>query len=84
MVIARLTIWADFPKISIDTRIYGGFAEHLGRHIYTELIEPAHPLADAQGFRTDVIELFRGLYMPIVRYPGGNFVSGDLNLTQEV
>ena len=76
MYIARLIIQADFPKISIDARIYGGFAEHLGRHIYTGMIEPAHPLADAQGFRTDVMELFRGLYMPIVRYPGGNFVSG--------
>ena len=84
MVIARLIIQADFPKISIDARIYGGFAEHLGRHIYTGMIEPAHPLADAQGFRTDVIELFRGLYMPIVPCLCGNFGSGDLNLTQDI
>jgi alpha-L-arabinofuranosidase len=31
--------------------------------------------ATAQGFRGDVLELVRGLGMPVMRYPGGNFVS---------
>ena len=33
-------------------------------------------LADANGFRTDVIAAVKGLGVPIIRYPGGNFVSG--------
>ncbi len=73
---ARILIDPTFVSADIDPRIYGGFAEHLGRHIYTGMYEPAHPNADANGFRTDVIELVCGLGMPIIRYPGGNFVSG--------
>jgi alpha-N-arabinofuranosidase len=33
-------------------------------------------LADENGFRKDVIEEIKGLKVPIMRYPGGNFVSG--------
>ncbi|MEI6501854.1 MAG: alpha-N-arabinofuranosidase, partial [Armatimonadota bacterium] len=51
-------------------------AEHLGRHIYEGIYEPTHPTADEQGFRQDVIDLVRELNMPVMRYPGGNFVSG--------
>ncbi|MFC1921288.1 alpha-N-arabinofuranosidase [Chloroflexota bacterium] len=60
----------------IDRNIFGGFAEHLGRCIYGGIYEPGSPLADEQGFRTDVLDALRRLGMPIVRYPGGNFVSG--------
>jgi len=73
---ARIIIDPRYIAADIDPRIYGGFAEHLGKHIYTGMYEPAHATADANGFRTDVIELVRGLGMPIIRYPGGNFVSG--------
>jgi alpha-N-arabinofuranosidase len=60
----------------VDKRIYGSFAEHLGRCVYGGLYEPGHPTADEEGFRGDVLELVRQLDVPIVRYPGGNFVSG--------
>lgn len=60
----------------IDDRIYGSFIEHLGRAVYNGIYEPSHPLANKNGFRTDVIELVKKLNVPIVRYPGGNFVSG--------
>lgn len=60
----------------IDERIYGSFIEHLGRAVYEGLYEPAHPAADEQGFRTDVVALVKELGVPIIRYPGGNFVSG--------
>lgn len=60
----------------IDKRIYGSFIEHLGRAVYGGIFEPGHPRADASGFREDVIELVKELDVPIVRYPGGNFVSG--------
>ncbi|ERK72449.1 putative alpha-N-arabinofuranosidase [Leifsonia aquatica ATCC 14665] len=61
---------------AISPRIYGSFLEHLGRAVYDGIYEPGHPSADADGFRTDVIELVKELGVSTVRYPGGNFVSG--------
>ena len=60
----------------IDKRIYGSFIEHLGRAVYNGIYEPEHPTADDMGFRKDVLDLINQLNVPIVRYPGGNFVSG--------
>ena len=73
---ATLILDADFILAEVDPRLFGGFAEHLGRHIYSGIYEPGHPTADVHGFRQDVLELVRELRMPIMRYPGGNFVSG--------
>ena len=61
---------------AIDSNIFGGFVEHLGRCIYGGLYEPESPLADEAGLRTDVLDALRRLRMPVMRYPGGNFVSG--------
>ena len=72
----RMTLHPEFRISDIDQRIYGSFIEHLGRAVYGGIYEPGHPQADADGFREDVIELIRELNVPIVRYPGGNFVSG--------
>ncbi|MFC4811128.1 alpha-N-arabinofuranosidase [Paenibacillus sp. GCM10023250] len=66
----------DFTIGEVDKRLYGSFIEHLGRAVYGGIYEPGHPSADEQGFRTDVLELVKGIGVPIVRYPGGNFVSG--------
>jgi alpha-N-arabinofuranosidase len=60
----------------IDRRLFGAFLEHLGRAIYTGVYEPGSPLADKNGFRRDVVSEVAGLGVPIMRYPGGNFVSG--------
>ncbi len=60
----------------IDRRIYGSFIEHLGRAVYGGIYEPSHSSADRLGFRGDVADLVRELDVPIIRYPGGNFVSG--------
>jgi alpha-N-arabinofuranosidase len=73
---ATLTLDRDFIVSEVDPRLFGGFVEHLGRHIYTGIYEPGHPTADERGFRRDVVELVRQLRMPVMRYPGGNFVSG--------
>src|SRR5215831_9950816 len=59
-----------------DRRLFGAFIEHLGRCIYGGIYEPGHPLADQNGYRTDVLAMVRELAPTIVRYPGGNFVSG--------
>ena len=73
---ARIVLDKDYIISSIDPRIYGSFVEHLGRAVYGGIYEPGHPLADQQGFRRDVLEMVRKLNVPVVRYPGGNFVSG--------
>ncbi len=73
---ARITVNRNEKIGKIDRRIYGSFIEHLGRAVYNGIYEPNHPLADDQGFRGDVLALVKDLNVPIVRYPGGNFVSG--------
>ena len=73
---ATIKVDKDYRIARIDDRIYGSFIEHLGRAVYGGIYEPTHPLADDQGFRKDVLDLTRELKVPIVRYPGGNFVSG--------
>ena len=59
-----------------DPRLFGAFVEHLGRCVYGGIFEPGHPTADSHGFRQDVLALVRELAPTIMRYPGGNFVSG--------
>jgi alpha-L-arabinofuranosidase len=61
---------------TLDRRILGSFLEQLGRAIYTGIYEPGSKLADSSGFRTDVIQEIHNIDVPIVRWPGGNFVSG--------
>lgn len=73
---AKMLVDKDFKISDVDSRIYGSFIEHLGRAVYGGVYEPDHPLADENGFRKDVIELVKELDVPIIRYPGGNFVSG--------
>ena len=60
----------------IDDRIYSSFIEHLGRAVYGGIYEPGHETADDMGFRQDVMKAIKELKVPMVRYPGGNFVSG--------
>lgn len=73
---AALTLHPELSIGEIDRRLYGSFIEHLGRAIYGGLYEPGHPSANRAGFRTDVLDLVRDIGVPVVRYPGGNFVSG--------
>nr|WP_260405972.1 alpha-N-arabinofuranosidase [Microbacterium sp. G2-8] len=71
-----MTIDPHFTVGPIRRNLFGGFVEHLGRHVYDGIYEPGHETADAEGFRQDVIELVRELGVATIRYPGGNFVSG--------
>jgi alpha-N-arabinofuranosidase len=73
---ARAVINQARYRSELDRRVLGAFLEHLGRAIYTGVYEPESALADRNGFRTDVIAEIKGLGVPIMRYPGGNFVSG--------
>lgn len=73
---ATMTLDRDYAIGTIDKRLYGNFVEHLGRCVYGGIYEPGHPTADQNGFRKDVLALVQKLNVPVVRYPGGNFVSG--------
>jgi alpha-N-arabinofuranosidase len=73
---AKVLVDRDFAIGDTDPRLFGAFVEHLGRCVYGGIFEPGHPTADARGFRGDVLELVRELAPTIMRYPGGNFVSG--------
>ena len=73
---ASVLLDRDFTIGATDPRLFGAFIEHLGRCVYGGIFEPGHPTADARGFRQDVMELVRELAPTIMRYPGGNFVSG--------
>ena len=73
---AHITADPDFRLAQVDDRMYSSFIEHLGRAVYDGIYCPEHPTADADGFRQDLIELIRPLHIPLMRYPGGNFVSG--------
>ncbi len=66
----------DFIISDLDRRIFGTFVEHMGRCVYGGIYEPEHPTADENGFRGDVLALTKELGPTIVRYPGGNFLSG--------
>ncbi|MDR0497539.1 MAG: alpha-N-arabinofuranosidase [Treponema sp.] len=73
---ASLTLHKEFSVGETDKRLFGSFIEHLGRAVYTGIYEPGHPQADNNGFRKDVAALVRELDISVIRYPGGNFVSG--------
>ncbi|MFF0111876.1 arabinosylfuranosidase ArfA [Streptomyces prasinus] len=73
---ARFTLDPAFTVGPVDPRLFGSFVEHLGRCVHTGIHEPGHPAADADGLRTDVLDLVRELGVTAIRYPGGNFVSG--------
>lgn len=72
----RVKVALDSRISAIDPRLYGSFIEHLGRAVYEGIYDPKNPKADEAGLRQDVIDAVRKLNVPLVRYPGGNFVSG--------
>lgn len=61
---------------TVDRRIYSGMLEHIGRCIYGGIYDEDSPLSDRYGFREDVMEAVRPLRFALMRWPGGNFVSG--------
>ena len=72
---AKMLIEKGYQVSEVDKRIFGSFIEHLGRAVYDGIYQPGHVLSDEEGFREDVLEMVRELNVPVVRYPGGNYVS---------
>ncbi|GAA4267629.1 alpha-N-arabinofuranosidase [Frondihabitans peucedani] len=73
---ATIVLDRDFTIGEVPRRLFGSFVEHMGRCVYTGIYEPGHPEADERGFRQDVLKLVKELGATVIRYPGGNFVSG--------
>ncbi|WP_030156190.1 alpha-N-arabinofuranosidase [Glycomyces sp. NRRL B-16210] len=73
---ARIDFDPRFTVAEVPERLFGSFVEHLGRCVYTGIYEPDHPRANADGLRQDVLDLIGELGPTMIRYPGGNFVSG--------
>ena len=71
----ELTVADSAAPIPYDRMIFGQFVEHFHRQVYGGIFEPGSPLSDAAGFRQDVVEALKELNIPIVRWPGGCFVS---------
>ena len=79
------TIKIDIDNVidAVDPRIYGVFMEPIGFNrpemkfntLYGPLYDPASPLADEHGFRTDMLDAARELQITQMRWPGGNFVG---------
>ena len=74
--IARVYLDSRRIMAPLDHNLFGSFLEHLGRAIYEGIFDPGSKLSDASGFRKDVMEEVRRMGVPIIRYPGGNSVSG--------
>lgn len=74
----KAVIKIDVDRIidQIHPHLYGNFSEHLGQGIYGGIYDPKSTQADSDGFRKDVIEKTKELNVSILRWPGGNFVSG--------
>jgi alpha-N-arabinofuranosidase len=73
---ARVYVDTRRTVAPLDRNLFGSFLEHLGRAIYEGIYDPGSKLSDSNGFRKDVMNEIRELNVPIIRYPGGNFVSG--------
>ena len=63
------------PFGKADPMLYGHFLEHFHRQIYGGVYDPTSKFADEDGFRTDVLEALRRIRTPIIRWPGGCYVS---------
>ena len=71
----RLEINSRRVLFKRDSMLYGHFLEHFHRQIYGGVFDPASPFADEDGFRTDVMDALKKIRVPIIRWPGGCFVS---------
>ena len=59
----------------LDERLFGHFLEHFHRQVYGGVFDPTSRFADEDGFREDVLEAMRRIKTPVIRWPGGCYVS---------
>ncbi len=72
----KLTFNPLDKKSKINREIYGNFSEHLGRCIYDGIyVGEDSDIPNIEGFRKDVVEAFRQIKLPVLRWPGGCFAD---------
>ncbi|MBE6902683.1 MAG: alpha-N-arabinofuranosidase [Ruminococcaceae bacterium] len=72
----KLTLNPLDRKSHINREIYGNFSEHLGRCIYDGIyVGENSDIPNIEGFRKDVVEAFRDIKLPVLRWPGGCFAD---------
>lgn len=70
-----VSVVKDAQRIRYSPMIFGHFIEHFDTQVYGGIFDPGNPRSDDEGFRTDVLQALRDIKVPIVRWPGGCFVS---------
>ena len=73
---AVIKVDLDRKIAKVDPNIYGAFLEPIRTVVYGSIYAPESTFADENGFRKDYIQLIQQLHIPVVRWPGGNYVSG--------
>lgn len=71
----KVSVQPDATQIKYNKMIFGHFIEHFDNQVYGGIYDPQSKFADEDGFRTDVIDALKQIKVPIVRWPGGCFVS---------
>ncbi|MBQ4363988.1 MAG: alpha-N-arabinofuranosidase, partial [Oscillospiraceae bacterium] len=70
----RMLVNADDKTGHINREIYGHFSEHLGRCIYNGIfVGEDSPIPNIHGIRKDIVEAFKNIKLPVLRWPGGCF-----------
>lgn len=63
-------------KEKINKEIYGNFTEHLGRCIYDGIwVGEDSAIPNIHGVRKDIIDAFKQIKVPVLRWPGGCFAD---------
>jgi alpha-N-arabinofuranosidase len=71
----KLTVNKNQITGKANPMIYGHFLEHFHRQVYGGVYDPTSKFADEDGFRADVIEALKRIKTPVIRWPGGCYVS---------
>ena len=72
----RMVINANDKTGHINRELYGHFSEHLGRCIYNGIyVGEDSPIPNIHGIRKDIIEAFKAIELPVLRWPGGCFAD---------
>jgi alpha-N-arabinofuranosidase len=76
LLTATAVIRGDQDGGHISRRLYGHFAEHLGRCIYDGIwVGPDSNIPNTRGIRNDIIDALKRLQIPVLRWPGGCFAD---------
>ena len=71
----NIKLYPNKRKNAVNPNIFGHFSEIAFGNIPGGFYDPDSEMADEDGFRADVIEAMRNVKTPLIRFPGGNYVS---------